>query len=243
MNDLGIDVEGRDLDSFAFDSSFGKKLRANTVSETDLEDPDDNSVVPLSYTEETDSETEQDQCDLEVLQSLQQADLKDFTGRYSNEATSSNFAFVEIADLNGNMRLVQKTIVCLFLEEKAKRMSSDRVLKFRQLSSFATAQKLIVKKVEEKSTLRKGDWCLFKTQGDKRYSFLLGRILQFQSLSYSRTKPIYECQLRAKDLTKGKKIEKRKKTGSQNETEIEDDIGVNCTWYQFDGQTPKSKNI
>ena len=60
MNDLGIDVEGRDLDNFAFDSSYGKKARANTVSETDLEDADDNSVIPLSDIEETDSETEQD---------------------------------------------------------------------------------------------------------------------------------------------------------------------------------------
>lgn len=109
-----------------------------------------------------------------------------------------------------------------------KKMSSDRNLKLRQLLSFPDAQKLIVKTVEERKIVRVGDWFLFQTlSGSKRdYLFLLGRVLQFMSESKKKTQLEWQ---RGTDLGTDKKVD--------------EDIAVICTWYQFDGQTDKSKEM
>jgi hypothetical protein len=118
-----------------------------------------------------------------VLDSLQDAELKDFSSHSKDQSTSS-FAFVKLADAEGNMRLVLIR-TCWFLETQMKKMSSDRNLEMWQLLSFPDAQKILVKTVEERKVVRIGDWCLFKSlSGPKRdYLFLLRRVLQFQSWS------------------------------------------------------------
>ena len=107
-----------------------------------------------------------------------------------------------------------------------KKMISDRNLKVRQLLSFPDAQKLLVKEVEERRVVRIGDWCLFESlvTPKRDYLFLLGRVLQFQSLSDNNKKPQF-------DWNRG------------TDQKLDDDLGVVCTWYRFDAQTKKSKKI
>lgn len=128
------------------------------------------------------------------------------------------------------MRLVQIKTLCWFLETQMKKMSSDRNLKVRQLLSFPDTQKLITKTVEERKIVWVDDWCLFHTfSGSKRdYLFLLGNVLQFQFMSESKIKTQLEWQ-RGTDLGTDKRVD--------------EDIAVICTWYQFDGQTDKSKKM
>jgi hypothetical protein len=68
-----------------------------------------------------------------------------------------------------------------------------------------------------------GDWCIFKTlPGPQReYLFLLGRVLQFNSFADSKQKSIYERQ-----------------SSSEKKNYV---IGVNCTWYTFEGQVKGSR--
>ena len=71
--------------------------------------------------------------------------------------------------------------------------------------------------------------------------FLLGRVLQFQSLSNTNPNPIFEYTIeRGKDSGEGTKASQKK---GRPKISVEDNIGVNCTWYQFDQQGPKSKKI
>lgn len=104
-------------------------------------------------------------------------------------------------------------------------MSSDRILRVRQLMSFPDSRKLVVKSVEKRPIVRIGDWCIFKTlPGPQReYLFLLGRDLQFNSFADSKQKSIYEWQ-----------------SSSEKKN---DEIGVNCTWYTFEGQVKGSRKI
>jgi L-rhamnose mutarotase len=95
--------------------------------------------------EETTSD--QDPCDLEMLKSLQQANLKDFTNHFK-DPSKNLFAFVQLVDDEGNMCLVQKRTLCWFLEEQTRKMSIDHILRVRQLMSFHDSRKLVVKSVE-----------------------------------------------------------------------------------------------
>ena len=100
MNDLGIKLTGKDLVNFSFSSKYGKKIRSNTICQDDLEDDDEEGEEDDDDCHET--EAKQDPYDLEVLRSLQHADLKDFT------------AFLQLADAEGNLRLVQIKTLCWF---------------------------------------------------------------------------------------------------------------------------------
>ena len=195
INDLGIKLTGKDPVNFSFSSKYGNKIRINTICQDDLEDDDEEDEQPGDDDDCHETEAEQDPYDLEVLRSLQHADLRDFTDIFKDLSTSS-FAFVQLADAEGNLRLVQIKTLCWFLETQMKKMSNDRNLKVRQLLSFPEAQKLLVKKVEESKIVRIGDWCLFQTlSGSKRdYLFLLGRVLQFKSFFGSKQKTLFEWQ-------------------------------------------------
>ena len=83
------------------------------------------------------------------------------------------------SNAEGNLRLFQIRALCWFLETQMKKMSSDRNLKVRQLLSFPDAQKLLVRKVEERKVVRIGDWCLFKCLPGADYLFLVYQVLQF----------------------------------------------------------------
>ncbi|KAK4015228.1 hypothetical protein OUZ56_030213 [Daphnia magna] len=146
---------------------YGKKLRGNLISDWEDEDDDGDD----GQNEDLDHSFEeiasdQDPCDLELV------------------------------DDEGNMRLFQKRTLCWFLEEQTRKMSSDRILRVRQLMSFPDSRKLVVKSVEKRPIVRIGDWCIFKTlPGPQReYLFLLGRDLQFNSFADSKQKSIYEWQ-------------------------------------------------
>lgn len=219
MNELGVIIEGKDLVNFAFCPSYGKKLRSNTILEREseylfAEDEclDEDSLIPPDCYETDPYEIEPDQHDIEVLNSIQQADFKDYSEKLSDVDSGSNFAFLKISDSNGNIRLVQKTTLCWFLEEQTRKMSNDRVLRVRQLTSFPESQRLVVRKVEERKTIRIGDWCIFRTVKDKRFLFLLGRVLQFQSLSNTNPYPIFEYTIeRGKDSGEGTKASQKKR--------------------------------
>ncbi len=123
-----------------------------------------------------------------MLKSLQQANLQDFTNTFK-DPSKNLFAFVQLVDDEGNMRLVQKRTLW-------SKQGSDRNLRVRQLMSFPNSRKLVVKSVEKRPIVRIGDWCMFKTlPGPQReYLFLLGRVLQFHSFTDSKQKSIYEWQ-------------------------------------------------
>jgi hypothetical protein len=59
------------------------------------------------------SVAEQDPYDLEVLRSIEQGDFRDFSEHFFGEGGAHLFAFVKIADAEGNQRFVQKTMIFL----------------------------------------------------------------------------------------------------------------------------------
>jgi hypothetical protein len=56
---------------------------------------------------------EQDPYDLEVLRSIEQGDFRHFSEHFSGEGGAHLFAFVKIADAEGNQLFVQKTMIFL----------------------------------------------------------------------------------------------------------------------------------
>jgi L-rhamnose mutarotase len=150
MNSLAIKLTGRDIENFTFSSQYGKTLRGNLITDWDDEDEDDDGEdgehedLDHSFEETT---SDQDPCDLEMLKSLQQANLKDFTNHFK-DPSKNLFAFVQLVDDEGNMCLVQKRTLCWFLEEQTRKMSIDHILRVRQLMSFHDSRKLVVKSVE-----------------------------------------------------------------------------------------------
>ncbi len=231
MNDLGIILDGGDKNNFAFDRSYGRRLKQNKITETELQDEDEEDQHEEFTFNGEEEEDEHDNHDLQVLRSLHQANFMDFSGKNlpsdgddPNEDLSKS-GFVKLPDSDGNIRLVKKSTLCWFLENGIRKMSNDRVLRVRQLASFADTRRLVVRQVEDRVIVRIGDWCLFKTLSDqkKSYRFLLGRVIQFSALktttSQKKKRSIYEWE-------KGTP-----------------DIGVNCTWYKFDGQKVSSRTI
>ena len=234
MNDLGIYLTGSDVDNFAFDRSYGKRIRSNKIPDSDLQDENEEDVA-LEDDDEDDL-LNQDSHDMQVcgpiLQMIHEAKFRDFSQYFSSQPTCSEenedgpsvpSAFVKIPDADGNMRLVQISTVCWLLENGMQKMSNDRVLRVRQLASFNDSRRLAVTKVEVRNTVRIGDWCLFKSLSgrNREYLFLLGRVIQFQAIdsSVASKREIYEWSCGT------------------------DGIGVNCTWYMFDGQTKQSRSI
>ncbi|KAK4009280.1 hypothetical protein OUZ56_018396 [Daphnia magna] len=246
MNKLGVILTGKDSTNFSFCPLLGRRIRNNIIPENDFQDSDDDEN-PIEGDNLSD-ETESDSYDLQVLRSLHQASFKDFSERLSHQSftiplpegnQSSNgaaaegakekfspSAFVNILDLEGNTRLVQKTTICWFLGSGFRKMSNDRILRVRQLATFADTRKLIVNKVEFRNVVRIDDWCLFKILPDSKqgFRFLLGRVIQFKANS------------RWTDRTNRNRFIYEWKFGTA-------DVGVNCTWYRFDGQAKKSKTI
>jgi hypothetical protein len=106
MNDLGIKLPGKD-----FGSKYGKKIRNLTICQHYLEDDDEEDEHRGDDDDCHETEVEQDPYDLEVLRFLQHADLKDFTDHFKDPSPSS-FAFVQLADAKGNLRLVQIKTLC-----------------------------------------------------------------------------------------------------------------------------------
>ena len=111
MNDLGIELTGKDLGNFLFSSKYGKKIRNLTICQHYLEDDDEEDEHRGDDDDCHETEVEQDPYDLEVLRFLQHADLKDFTDHFKDPSPSS-FAFVQLADAKGNLRLVQIKTLC-----------------------------------------------------------------------------------------------------------------------------------
>lgn len=227
MNDLGIFLEGKDSKNFAFSPSYGRKIRNNIITETELHDGNEDEPEIVDEGDDQDL----DDHDIQVFKSLHQATFKDFSSHLSSSPLKGSDeetppAFVKLADSDGNVRLVRKSTMCWYLEDGMRKMSNDRILRVRQLASFADTQRNIVKKVEVRPIVRIGDWCLFKTQPDSdlKLKFLLGRVIQFSFIGES--------------LGSGRK----KMTVYQWEKGT-DNIGVNCTWYRFSGQTWNSRKI
>ncbi|KAK4009198.1 hypothetical protein OUZ56_018307 [Daphnia magna] len=95
-NDLGVELTGKDLVNFSFSSKYGNKIRSNTICQDDLKDDDeeDEQDGQPDDDEGNETEAEQDPYDLEVLRSLQDADLRDFTNN-SKDPCPSSFSFVK----------------------------------------------------------------------------------------------------------------------------------------------------
>lgn len=104
MNDLGVELTGKDLVNFSFSSKYGNQIRSNTICQDDLKDDDeeDEQDGQPDADECDETEAEQDPYDLEVLRSLQDADLRDFSNNFKDPCPSS-FSFVKLADAEGNM--------------------------------------------------------------------------------------------------------------------------------------------
>ena len=109
MKDLGIKLTGKDSVNFSFSPKYAKTIRNNTISQVDLQDDEEETPEIDDECEET--EEEQDPCDVDVLRSLQGADVKDFTDHFKDQSSSS-FAFVKLTDAEGNLRLVQIRTLC-----------------------------------------------------------------------------------------------------------------------------------
>jgi hypothetical protein len=60
MNDLGIELDGRDTINFLFDPSYGKTIRNRTISEIEFEERDEEQEDRDDGDDCAESEVEQD---------------------------------------------------------------------------------------------------------------------------------------------------------------------------------------
>jgi len=240
MRSLGIMVDVQDKTIFSFDPVYGKRLRNNLILDDELQDDEEDTPL-VDYSSDGD-EPEDDDHGLQVLKSLHQASFRDFGETVDTTQSdpsellcksleSTNHQFVSLPDSDGRIRRVKKSTLCWFLESNIPKMSNDRLLRVRQLASFVDSRSLIVKKVEHRTVIRIGDWCLFKTLPDANHDlhsdlrhlrFLLGRVIQFKATASSSS----SSSARIHQWEKGTK-----------------NVGVNCTWYRFDNQHKGSKII
>ena len=193
LKKLGVECDGKG--KYLFDSRLAS---SSSCQDSDLVDECDEaprneedgaSASGANIYAASDEECEDyDRHDFEVLRSLHEVDLRDFSQKMGN-ACDKNFGtllskskhFVAIADVNGNVRIVKKSCIVWYLECNVRKLSNDRILRVQLQTPYLDRQKLIVKSVERRQKLRMGDWAIFMTEDGSGLSqkFLLGRTISF----------------------------------------------------------------
>ena len=124
---------------------------------------------------------------IDILDSLRNADLKDYCRDAIIDIDNSRFAKVDRP--NGRCSIFKKSTIVWLAENSCRKLSNDRTFRVMQSTNFLEKQKTIVQTVEKRRVIL-GDWCLFYTQ-DKT-SFLLGNVLQFSADESNSKKSIFE---------------------------------------------------
>ena len=235
LKKLGVECDGKG--KYLFDSRLAS---SSSCQDSDLVDEcdeaprneEDGASAESSSGENIDAASDEecedyDRHDFEVLRSLHEVDLRDFSQKMGN-ACDKNFGtllskskhFVAIADVNGNVRIVKKSCIVWYLECNVRKLSNDRILRVQLQTPYLDRQKLIVKSVERRQKLRMGDWAIFMTEDGSGLSqkFLLGRTISFSVL-------------------KGTAQELKKRIWEWDEGVP--DIGVLCAWYEIECKNRK----
>ena len=131
--------------------------------------------------------------EIDFFKSLVGANLKDYSGaveKLKRDAAASREPFVledspYVCVPNPNADGVyyfKKSAIIWLLDGGVKRLSNDRTVRVAQTSSFQMRQQISAGRLETRTTLRLGDWCVFaREEIDATQSsgnFLLGRILR-----------------------------------------------------------------
>lgn len=150
-----------------------------------------------------------------ALKTMGDSDLKDFS--HFRDCNLEDSIYVEVFDKDGKRKVVKKETVVWLLQEKQRKLSSDRALRFRQTTENLNINKLQVVHCVQKQTIQLTNWCLFHTEkGDDK---LLGQVMMFSLLNNTKkirnSTQIWEWKIQEK------------------ETE-EDAVGVLCIWYEVE---------
>jgi hypothetical protein len=186
--------------SFMFDPNLGESLQEKLLSEP-LSSQQSKDSTDFFLKETTDQELLKDplgegflydaqlpqmhhQSEIEAfvttLQTVGDADLKDFISHLRN-CNLENSRYVKVFDKYGNRKLVKKQTVVWLLQDKLRKLSSDRTLRVRQTSEDLNSNKLQDVKRVEKRTIRPTNCCLYETEnGDGK---LLGHVMMFSLLN------------------------------------------------------------
>jgi len=209
-------------EQFRFDEKLARRLsdapeekktrgRKNQQSTQPLDESDDCELTEECIYE-NDFYDSSDDCDFDVLDTLCDADLKDFP-EFGN-ISLHNSAFVRLVGKDGKDRIVKKSSVVWFLENSRRKLSSDRKLRVMQTATFKDRQRRVIKAVE-KRTVRVGDWCIFKSE-ENNLNFLIGRVISLAVMD-------------------GKKNEGSKFVWEwKSSDKTANNIGALCVWYYFE---------
>jgi hypothetical protein len=114
-----------------------------------------------------------------TLQTIGDADLKDFS--HLRNCNLENSRHVEVFDKYGKRKVVKKQTVVWLLQDKLRKLSSNRALRVSQTCGDLNSNKEQVVQRVEKRTIRPTNWCLFETEhGDGK---LLGHVTMVSLLN------------------------------------------------------------
>jgi hypothetical protein len=117
-----------------------------------------------------------------ALKTMGDSDLKDFS--HFRDCNLEDSIYVEVFDKDGKRKVVKKETVVWLLQEKQRKLSSDRALRFRQTTENLNINKLQVVHCVQKQTIQLTNWCLFHTEkGDDK---LLGQVMMFSLLNNTK---------------------------------------------------------
>ncbi len=182
----------------SLDETDGCCETANEIQNLSSDMGDETSVVPVCS----------DEHDTRVLAyCLKDANLKDFTSTTGTSHLEST-SFASIICNDGKQRVVKKSSIAWYLENKVQQLSNDRKVRVTQNSSSSSEEPLIRNQQVQKRQLQTGDWAVFKTIEKRKTTILVGRIISFANLSDTK-KIVIGWNPEAKD----------------------DYTGVLCVWY------------
>lgn len=160
---------------------------------------------------------------LTSIKDSSELNLKDFSNsvqqkdRAQDQEYLENSQYVKV-QVNQNQMIIKKSTLCWFLGNKFKKISSDRIERFKLSLKLPKKNQRVIEKSIKCKCLHVGDWVVFKTKlkgtnPDELHNLKVGKILTFKFM-------------KKKNLKKQKFYSDEVESSSKN-------IGILCNWLYF----------